>query len=521
MTKFKTIFLLFSALCFAGNVWANTSQDSTHSIYSFRLYELQNPWLNSNNISGIIFNPKSKLGRVYGGYQVSDGDFHLTRNPSHQKNYSLFSESYLHLKDNYFYGKFEYRNSDENGNLWVGVFDPNRETPYIIGDSVSGANYHKESFHLSGGIAKKITENISSGLLAEYKVGVAAKQKDPRPENIVTEFSVSPSVIFFLQNTKLGINLGFRNRKEDIEYKQIVTNDTDPTYFMFKGLGFYSSETAQAYYRFQSQNSYSGGMQVETSIRNLKSLTEINANYSLEKLSDGKNNNKKSAGGDWKSYKIEFNQQLTKENQRSIQKLSFNGSYFNGDGIEYNQQQAVNDDNFVEYITLSKNLKFNRQIYQAKLNFDFLRFQATKKMNWLGSVYSAIKINREKYYYIPEVFNAEYSNIESGFSFIRNFNAPSFSIAPEMEIKYKYNLSREINLASDATIKQNKNVYLNDFSFYTSDWVMVSLMVNCELNLPKTDIADELFIKIGFDHWETTNLGTQQDILTTKIGFIF
>jgi len=477
----------------------------------------------------MVFNPQTKLGSVYGGYQLSDGDFHLTRSASHKNDFTLFSESYQFIKGIYFYGKLEYHNSNEKGNLWVGVYDPQRETPYVIGDSIPGANYHKENFQLSGGVATYISDNISVGILAEYFAGVAAKQKDPRPKNTVTDFSLNPSLILHFRSSKLGINLGYRNRKEDISYKQTITNEDDPTYFMFKGLGFYSSGVGQNKDRFQFLNNYSAGVQFETTFMKFRSLTEICGNYSLEETEDGSSTIKKSDAGDWKTYKAGLKQQFIKENKLNIQKISFNGSYFNGDGIEYEQKQITNEDKISEYITLAKNLKFNRKTYSGNIRFDYLKLCKDEKISWEGSVYAGINVNQEKYYFIPEVFNADYSNLEAGINYSRNFYLKNFHFAPEISIRYQSNLSNKLNLPQNLQLANgkttedinNKKLFINDFNYLTSDNMKVSLLANCGFDMPQINYIDELFIKIGYDRWEEINLNKSQNIITAKIGFIF
>lgn len=119
MKKIRIILTIILSVLFIGNSWSNNKkEDSIRSFNSFKLLRLNNDWLNSGNLAGIIFNPNEKIGVVKGGYQLTDGDYHRIREATRKNSYSLFSESYQVVNDIYFYGKINYYNSDEKGNLW-------------------------------------------------------------------------------------------------------------------------------------------------------------------------------------------------------------------------------------------------------------------------------------------------------------------------------------------------------------------------------------------------------------------
>jgi hypothetical protein len=506
------------------NGWSNNAEkDSTHSFNSFQLLRLENQWLNTNNLAGLTFNSNEKNGIVNGGYQLTDGDYHRIREATNKNDYYLFSESYQVIRNIHYYGKINYHDSDEEGNLWTGVFDPYRGNPYIIGDSISGANYHRESFSLSGGAAKRFSEKLSTGILAQYFIGEGAKQKDPRPKNTVSDFLISPSVIFNLSKAKIGFDIAYRNRKEQISYSQVVTNDSDPTFFMFKGMGFYSDETASNKYRFYMENDFNGGFQYEVALFEFLSLTEIRGAYSLETIEDGSNTIKKEDAGDWKTYQFELNQQLIKQKSNSIQKIIFNGSFFNGDGVEYTQDVVINDDKSSEYVTVAKNLKFNRITFSSNLVFDYMKLLESGKNTWEASAFIQFKMNNEKYYYIPEIFTAEYSNIEAGARFEKSFYWGNIHFSPEITSKYRFNLSQEIVLSDDEEITkyQNKELYIHDFEYYASDLIYTSAIINCGIKAEALKNIDEIYLNIGYEHWQVIDSGVSTGILTGKIGFLF
>ncbi|KJF43818.1 DUF6850 family outer membrane beta-barrel protein [Draconibacterium sediminis] len=524
MTKLQIVLILALSFLTAQNGLAsNATKDSTFSFNTFKLFQLKNQWLNSGNIAGLTFNANQNIAEVFGEYKLADGNFRRVREASHLENYSLSAESYLTINNTYFYGKLSYQYSDETGNLYNGLFNPYRGNPYLIGDSVPGANFHKEGFNLSGGVAKKLTNQLSFGLLADYHIGKSAKQKDPRPRTVVTDLLLQPSIIMHFPNSNLGFNLGYRNRKEDIEYKQVVTDDPDPTYFMFKGMGFYSSETGQTKSRYFNQNSISAGVQFDTKLFDFSSLTEIRGTYSKEQTEDGTNTIKKDDAGDWKTFQVELNQQFTKHTETSIQKIIFRTSFFDGDGIEYIQDAILNDDNQTEYITLSKNLKLNRKEFDAGVRFDYLKLDDHEQIKWETTLQARYKLKTEKYYYIPEIFNANYSNLELGVKFVKDFYFRKFCLVPGIGLDYRYNLDQELNLSNDETItrRQNKQLYIHDFEYHTADYLIVSPQVYCGYKLPKSENIDELFLKIRYEFREVIDSNENMGILTAKLGFIF
>nr|WP_321356486.1 DUF6850 family outer membrane beta-barrel protein [uncultured Draconibacterium sp.] len=524
MTKLQIVLIMILSFFTSERILANNAtKDSISSFHAFKLFQLKNQWLNSGNIAGLTFNANENIGEVFGEYKLTDGDYKKVREASHLENYSLFAESYLNLNNTHYYGNFAYQNSDETGNLYTGLFDPYRGNPYVIGDSIPGANIHKESFTLSGGIAKRLTNQLSFGLLADYHIGKSAKQKDPRPRTVITDFSLRPSIIIYLTNNNLGLDLCYRNRKEDIEYQQVVTDDPDPTYFMFKGMGFYSSETGQSKSRFFNQNSLSAGVQFDTKLIGFGSLTEIRGTYCKEITEDGTSTVKKDDAGDWKTFIVELNQQFTKHTQTAIHKITFRTSYFDGDGIEYIQDAILNDDNKTEYITLSKNLKLNRKEFHAAIEFNYLKLCNHEQINWESSVHAHYKLKTEKYYYIPEVFNADYSNLELGVNFEKDFYLRKFCFAPGIILNYHYNINQKLNLSNDETItrRQNKQLYMHDFEYETTDYINVSPRINCAYKLPKSENIDKLFLKVRYEFREVIDSNENMGILTAKLGFMF
>ena len=105
MNKLRKINLLILLLLVAGCVLGNTIPDSTHSFNSFKLYKLQNQWLQTGNIARISLNPDKNIGFVQSGYRYDDGSYHRMREAETKNEFFLESEKHPKNKGNVFLWK--------------------------------------------------------------------------------------------------------------------------------------------------------------------------------------------------------------------------------------------------------------------------------------------------------------------------------------------------------------------------------------------------------------------------------
>ncbi len=450
-------------------------KQSVNSFNTFRSYSNANPWLQTGNASGMVFNKLSDVVVFDAGIEKKQDDFHLLMNPEETDRYFLDTKSYQSMDGKFFlFGNFAYNYIDEKGARWNGTYDPYRGNPYILGDSVSGATYHKENYCLSGKLAYKLSDRLSIGTGVEYFVAVAAKQKDPRPSNTVSLFRVNPSLILHGDNSTWGFDLGFNHRKEEIDY-EVKRESFDVSFFMFKGFGFYSRKLGSMAYRFQSANEFFGGLQYEKKWNDITSLTEIRGNYSLEGIEDGSSSIKKGDAGEWQTIEFKLNQQLQKTNTNSLHRLSVTASYFEGAGREFLEDED-NSGNVVNYIVIAKNLKMKRQLFVGQFAYDFITFDEEEKSIWDVHADLGLVNQSEKYYYVPETFTSSFMNLNASAKVQRNWYWKKHHFAPEIGIAYLQNLSNSIFLSdlNEITKNQRKDVYTNDINYLTTNIMTIS-----------------------------------------------
>jgi hypothetical protein len=376
--KKSCVFVFLLALAFSGY-----AGDSLHinTFNSIQLFNTENLWLRTGNTSGLFFNQKKELLIFDAGAAFRTGDFHRIREGNEIGDYSFNTTSYKTVGEKLFVsGQFSYHNLEEEGARWSGTFDSYNGSPYLLADSLSGTSWHKESFRLKGQAAYMLSPKWILGFDVDYFVAVAAKQKDPRPENIVTRLRLNPSLILQKDNYSLGFDLGYRNWKEEIDYT-IYRSNFNATFFMFKGFGFYSKEIDYGFYRFQYGHELFGGIQFEKNLKGMKSLTEARFAYSFEGIDDGGSTIIKEDGGDWATYKIELSEHLKKTSGNKIHLYEGNFSFLNGDGTEYTQERIKDGDNYI-YSTISKNLKFNRQLITGNISYNYLVKKDDNRIDW-------------------------------------------------------------------------------------------------------------------------------------------
>jgi hypothetical protein len=521
MTLIKRTCLLFILLVLS---IAGYSGDSlqVNSFNSIKFIALENNWLNTGNSSGLYFNGKKKMTTFDAGTTIKYGDFHRICEGGDINQYSFSTKSSLPLGNKLnVAGGFSYNNLEETGARWSGVYDPYRGNPYILADSVSDAKWHKENYSLSGQMSYNFSSTLIFGCGLDYYVSVAAKQRDPRPENIVTRIEFHPSLILRKRNYNLGLDLGYRNRKEQISYNTYRSNFT-PIYFVFKGFGVYSTEIEDGYTRFQSVKEVFGGIQFEKELKGLQNLSELRVIYSFEGIEDGSSTIIKENGGDWQTIEARLNEQLKKSDGKNRHIVGGNFSFFKGDGTEYTQTKVKDGDNY-RYITIAKNLKFTRQTLSADISYNYLKMLNKTDVDWdISTSVSAIN-NSEKYYYIPEVFTSSYFNISANAEVQKNFYLGKVHIAPTINTAYISNISNDLLLSNlqEITNTQRQDVYLQEFGCYTADVLKLGGRLQLGYSPSQLKGIDQINLNLEFDYWKPMELETTSTLISAKVGFVF
>lgn len=517
--KRSVVFIALLALAFPGY-----SGDSllVNSFNSIRILKTENLWLKTGNSSGLSFNRDKELILFDAGSESRSGDFHRVREGNDINNYFFNTSSYKSIGDKFFMsGSFVYNNFEETGARWSGTYDPYSGNPYLLADSLSGTSWNKENYNLSGGISYLLNDRWVLGCNVDYFAAVAAKQKDPRPQIMLTSFAIAPSFILKKETYNLGFNIGYKNRKEEINYYTFRSSFA-PTYFMFKGFGFYSKEIDAKFDRFQTSSELFGGVQFNKNFREMQNLTELRFKYSFEGIEDGSSTVIKEDGGDWVTMQIELNEQLKKTNGKNIHLLEGNFSFLNGEGTEYVQNRVKDGDNY-KYITIAKNMKFKRQAVSGNISYNYLKMLDKNRIDWdIKATVTGIN-NSEKYYYIPEIFTSSYLNAGGSVEIQKNFYIGKIHLAPSVSSGYSSNLSNSILLSGlpEITKNQRSEIYTQEFDYYTADLLKLGGKIQLGYSPQNVKSIDQINLSLLVDYWNPVELETNTTFVSAKIGFVF
>lgn len=491
---------------------------------TFRLFKVVNGWLETGNLAGLVFNQPTKTVNFEAGIDKGEGDFHRTMEGSRINDYSFSTESFQSQKKRIFlYGKFAYHSVDETGGQWNGTYDPYSGNPYILGDSLSGTTYHKENYNLAGGIGFKLNDHISLGAGFDYYIGVAAKQKDPRPQNNYMRFKINPALIFSTSKYKLGIDIGYKNRKEEIDYNVLRSNFI-PSFFAFKGFGFYDKVVDTRFYRFLTVHEFFGGVQLEGKWGKIPTLIELRFDYDEEGIEDGITEIRKMDGGEWRTYQMVLTEQISIRKGLTHHRFTGGLSFFNGDGNEF-LQNLVNKgkSNTPTYVTIGENLKFNRQTISGKISYNYLKLKDPGRIDWDAKVGINYLNNREQYFYVPEVFSAVYSNITGNLSIQKNLYLGKCHLALSLNSGYTSNLSNDLQLSTlpEITKKQRKDVYQQEFDYYASSVMKKGGEVKIGGNFLHIKNLGQTYLSFNYDQVIQINGNQNFSLICTRLGFVF
>lgn len=233
--------------------------------YSFERIEQTAPWLKSGNGAGLIFSTTPmNFSEAALYYNNVNGDYRNYNQAKSSNNFGLDTKSYSHIGNVYFYGMFNYDRTTKNEQSWLGTVDENSNLAPMT-ENVPG-KVVTEQYILQAGVGYKFSNNFAVGFDVNYRDASAAKKKDGRNKNILSNFTVSPGVVYSSKYINAGANFIYRYDSEKANYTYL--GDTkDKELYYFEGLFFYSAVNAGATGLVDSRkyetNYYGVGGQVE------------------------------------------------------------------------------------------------------------------------------------------------------------------------------------------------------------------------------------------------------------------
>ena len=489
------------------------------SLNSFDLMPVLNPWLSSTNPAGLSLNPNILPGKMSLGYHAETGDYKLVQQGDNINHYNFQTQRYSKIENTFFYGSFSYDKSFEKGVDYSDVNNPYRGTPYLLIDTIGNDIYDREFFSLKGVLSTPLNHNIAWGLSTYLNVGLASQNRDPRPKNKVLELSISPGLLFSYSKQDIGFNILYSYYNEDIGIN-IVEANKQIAFFQLHGLGTNIYHVARSFNRLYKQNSIGGETQVNYKTGNLNSLTGARLLYIKEIANDGR----KAANASWSYIKNDselegtnleiYNTTIINHNS-SIHHIYSNLKINNMLGTEIIQRiETSGETGATNWVTYAKEEKYCSTLIDAEFFYNYLKmkeefirnYEFTFAVNYQGF---------EQTYYIPNR-NETYKNLLLSFSFDKSFylNKHIFSISTEL--KYKKNISSNLNFEDNTFIYNN--ILLPDYNFLTTDFYAPGFELSYEIPINK--IFDKYFFMTRVDLYRGNN-NQSRTIFNFNTGVIF
>ncbi|MBS6240434.1 MAG: hypothetical protein KH897_19190 [Bacteroides sp.] len=185
------------------------------------------------------------------GLYEERGNAALAQEGNGEKNFSAEVNSSIVLNQrNRLFGTASYRNGRRENVIWNENSDYSLIYPYVVGDSIGG--YMKEEeYKFSGGYTHRFGQWTAGAELA-YRAVIAYRDKDPRPQNIISDLQAHLALSRNLSGKYiLGLSVQARqyNQKSDIKF---LADKGSTSVYQMLGLGmdyvrFASSQTSSRY----------------------------------------------------------------------------------------------------------------------------------------------------------------------------------------------------------------------------------------------------------------------------------
>lgn len=437
--------------------------------------------------------------------------------------YSLNITSYTNINNKvFFYGKMQYINQNE-------INKANNYYPDIIfnealfsGDSIN-RDYNNEFYVIQGGLSVPLfNKKLVLGALANYNVMKGSSQKDPRPLSTIMDLVFRLGYIYNVNN-KIGFgqNIIIKNKTHDFEL--IIENDKTSSSYFYRGFGFYSIEsyTSSLDDRLQKLSKYGIDAQLFLNNENIENIVELSYLSGKEAMTEGVS---------LKNFADIFSQEISAKIITKIKYKSFShfidlkySNIIENEGEYIIRKKQINIEGILYNINvIYANFKNNEHI-SNKLDLKYSLLKNTNnRMDWFLNLNVSYLKDEFNCFIIPEVFNKEFSNINSTLSFNMPLYFNKIDFYWGINISYLYNI--------DKTLLYDKKIFSSDFNskteliekvFEYDTMTKLGYGVNAKfiykLNLEN---INSVFINLKFNHVQFEN-DKNQLFLSSSIGLNF
>ncbi len=434
----KLFFRTLALICIICSTYkVQWAQDTTSSRTLSRLL-LENQWLNTNNIAGIVFSPYVSDGNFVLKYGSKDGNLKHARSYSEEQSYSFNAQKSVRVNKMTFLGGIEYENVIQNGDtIWTSRIDNLTHNPYILGDTTVGEN-KKDYITLNGGFTYQLNQKISAGINVNYKVGDGAKIKDPRPQSKLYKLEIQPGFIYSVKKAKIGINGKYFMGREKIRYETVKQYETHRFYYTF-GLGQSVRHMGTSPNRNYYLKGFGGDLQFQYLVGKTKLLTGVGYLNRKEEAEDGTSKIEKRDAGDYKEDIFDVFV-IMNFNNRFLHSVKLDMDYLLGTGVEF-LQEPYSLDGETYYRTIAELEKYTIDEFTIGLQYNLAKPHNAYSNKW--EFMMGTKMNNFSSEYLLEA-QQEYTNWVSRVQFNKYFYIEKNQFSFSVNGLSSYNLSGEL-----------------------------------------------------------------------------
>ena len=495
------------------------SVENFTSLSTKKIMLSKSPWSQSENASALVFfDYNKKIGSASVYSEIQEKSYHRFREGDALFKTGFATDGFVKYKNWNFYGNFNYFNQNEKNTKWTGVMNPYNENPYSIGDSVGG-NYSKEYFNMEGQASLTVNKNLFAGTHVKYSSGVGAKRKDPRPENTITSFTISPGIVIRKNNIKLGASFCYEAGKEDIE----ISDVTDNTYsiFHFKGLGVFSStpEYDKQIYVF---NSVGGGFQFNFDGTRLQNLTEINFHKTQTDIKRGETYPLQVALFE-KFHTHIYSTFIFSTANKNISRLNlfFTDNHLYGhEPVVEPKLQSIS----YQWSTAAKYTLYWQKENEVGLKYSYYKIIDKHHFNWGGQFSASGGSNKTTYYFVPEYNRQNLNMVKIDVILEKGFQTNKGDIILEINGGMRKNYNGRLTLVDDANLLSTVNTQMvtHDFNYYNSGLLYFGVSVKAGKNLRGPQNWLQVFAEAGIKNMISELSGNPDAfLLNVKLGINF
>lgn len=509
------------------------AQDNTYCKKNFSedLLKIKNPWLNTHNYSGLYFYAQEKISEVLVNYNNVKGDYARSMDASDIRQFSIGTYSYQKYEGIGIYGKFEYINSYEDNVEWCDMMDPYTGTPFTLGDKIGG-DYHKEIFHLKGGMASKFFfDNFYWGVGLDYISGSGGKDNDPRPLNKLMKFEVEPGLTYDINNVRLGMSFLYSYRKEEIDIKSFIDNENYEIY-RFRGLGLYTIDEVSNFDRNYFSNKYGLNFQLGFNIGDIKNVTDIGCSYKKENIEDGSNTIK-----DYSLYEEEaltFKSNFICKKSDLMHSFVLKADFFDRIGT-INVVRLESEGLSKVWRKYDGNKDYTQQYSKIGFDYSMYKMKSDCEMDWKAEVSLSIEDSDKEYKYTPFLFEEEYKNLYFNAAITKTFilnNKSLFVI--NLNGGYKSNLDKNIYVLDRSNMNDLlvdnigdymvESVVRTDYEWNKGDYLKMGGYVKYAHDIKMGNKVNSAYLKLATDYSKVkTGMfdGESRTNISASLGVVF